>query len=225
MVELSFAAHQVFAGTAATLSTCRSQRICGVDRVFFSQEPVASRSTAQSSPMKTSSTSTLALAFFPWPTQARTPTAHSFSYAPSRPSGEVLLFLSGCHQLPLHIHRSPFCIPVHLCPCFCNSLPMFIRRLDGKHVVFGQVVKGLEVVKALEAVGSQSGKTSKPVSLLSQTHCIKICPTCACSRWGNGLRALHTCSRNASAADWSRNVVSGHDIKIYLALVHVSFAS
>ena len=35
--------------------------------------------------------------------------------------------------------------------------------LDGKHVVFGNVVEGMNVVKAIEAVGSQSGKTSKPV--------------------------------------------------------------
>jgi len=35
--------------------------------------------------------------------------------------------------------------------------------LDGKHVVFGTVTGGMEVVKAVEAVGSQSGKTSKPV--------------------------------------------------------------
>ncbi|WP_411024820.1 peptidylprolyl isomerase, partial [Salmonella sp. s57610] len=35
--------------------------------------------------------------------------------------------------------------------------------LDGKHVVFGQVVDGLNVVKAIEAVGSQSGATKKPV--------------------------------------------------------------
>jgi len=35
--------------------------------------------------------------------------------------------------------------------------------LDGKHVVFGSVVDGMNVVKAIEAVGSQSGKTSKPV--------------------------------------------------------------
>ena len=35
--------------------------------------------------------------------------------------------------------------------------------LDGKHVVFGTVCKGIEVVKACEAVGSDSGKTSKPV--------------------------------------------------------------
>jgi peptidylprolyl isomerase len=35
--------------------------------------------------------------------------------------------------------------------------------LDGKHVVFGQVTEGMKVVKAIEAVGSQNGKTSKPV--------------------------------------------------------------
>merc|ERR1712146_30286 len=35
--------------------------------------------------------------------------------------------------------------------------------LDGKHVVFGNVVEGMDVVKKVEAVGSQSGKTDKPV--------------------------------------------------------------
>jgi len=35
--------------------------------------------------------------------------------------------------------------------------------LDGKHVVFGKVVKGMAVVKAVETVGSQDGKTSKTV--------------------------------------------------------------
>jgi len=35
--------------------------------------------------------------------------------------------------------------------------------LDGKHVVFGSVTEGMDVVKKIEAVGSQSGKTSQPV--------------------------------------------------------------
>ena len=35
--------------------------------------------------------------------------------------------------------------------------------LDGRHVVFGSVVDGLDVVDTIEAVGSQSGMTSKPV--------------------------------------------------------------
>lgn len=39
--------------------------------------------------------------------------------------------------------------------------------LDGKHVVFGQVVEGMDVVKAMEAVGSSpSGRTSQPVVIV-----------------------------------------------------------
>jgi cyclophilin family peptidyl-prolyl cis-trans isomerase len=35
--------------------------------------------------------------------------------------------------------------------------------LDGKHVVFGKVVSGQDVVSAIEQVGNESGKTRVPV--------------------------------------------------------------
>ena len=35
--------------------------------------------------------------------------------------------------------------------------------LDGKHVVFGKVVEGMDVVQAIEKVGSQSGRTAAKV--------------------------------------------------------------
>ncbi|KAK9521968.1 hypothetical protein VZT92_018470 [Zoarces viviparus] len=37
--------------------------------------------------------------------------------------------------------------------------------LDGKHVVFGTVVEGMDVVRKMEGTGSQSGKTSTKVAI------------------------------------------------------------
>merc|ERR1712080_106110 len=47
--------------------------------------------------------------------------------------------------------------------------------LDGKHVVFGEVVSGYDsVVKKVEALGSRSGKTSKLVTI-RESGCLENC--------------------------------------------------
>ena len=48
---------------------------------------------------------------------------------------------------------------------FNIHLYVYKCRLDGKHVVFGRVIDGFDVIKAMEAKGSQSGKTSVPVEI------------------------------------------------------------
>ena len=37
--------------------------------------------------------------------------------------------------------------------------------LDGKHVVFGEVLEGKDVVNKLENIGSRSGRTSKTATI------------------------------------------------------------
>jgi len=43
--------------------------------------------------------------------------------------------------------------------------------LDGKHVVFGSVVEGMDVVKKIESFGSQNGKTSKKIVIAECGQC------------------------------------------------------
>ena len=42
-------------------------------------------------------------------------------------------------------------------------------HLNGKHTVFGEVTDGMDVLKKLEAAGSQSGRTSEPLSITKAT--------------------------------------------------------
>jgi len=54
--------------------------------------------------------------------------------------------------------------------CAATSSQFFITvaptpHLDGKHVVFGEVMEGVEVVRKMEAVGSSSGTPSATVSI------------------------------------------------------------
>lgn len=42
-------------------------------------------------------------------------------------------------------------------------------HLDGKHTIFGEVVDGTDVLEALEAAGSRSGRTSKPLMIEKAT--------------------------------------------------------
>ena len=45
--------------------------------------------------------------------------------------------------------------------------------LDGKHTIFGEVTEGLDVLKALEAAGSQGGQTSEPLKMEKVTIEVK----------------------------------------------------
>ena len=38
--------------------------------------------------------------------------------------------------------------------------------LDGKHVVFGEVINGFDIVKTIESYGSGNGKTSKVIKIV-----------------------------------------------------------
>ncbi|MCF1593028.1 peptidylprolyl isomerase [Streptomyces muensis] len=65
-------------------------------------------------------------------------------------------------------HDRPFLLSMANAGPATNGSQFFVTTvvtpwLDGKHVVFGEVVEGEDVVKAVEALGSRSGATSKKI--------------------------------------------------------------
>lgn len=55
--------------------------------------------------------------------------------------------------------------------CRCCRFKFFITTvetpwLNGKHVVFGAVTQGMEVVRQIESLGSSSGRTSQQITIV-----------------------------------------------------------
>ncbi len=67
-------------------------------------------------------------------------------------------------------HDRPFLLSMANAGPNTNGSQFFITTvvtpwLDGKHVVFGSVVDGSDLVKKIEALGSQSGRTSQKIEV------------------------------------------------------------
>ena len=87
---------------------------------------------------------------YPWPTRVRTRTGRSFSSAPSL---NVRYFFFHYHFY--HHHQQQTTNNQHS------------AGLNGRHVVFGRVLDGFDVLSDMENAGSASGKTRGIVRILS----------------------------------------------------------
>nr|ODN93840.1 peptidyl-prolyl cis-trans isomerase A [Cryptococcus depauperatus CBS 7841]ODN93852.1 peptidyl-prolyl cis-trans isomerase A [Cryptococcus depauperatus CBS 7841] len=73
-------------------------------------------------------------------------------------------------------HDRPYLLSMANAGSNTNGSQFFITTvvtswLDNKHVVFGEVVEGQELVRKIEGFGSQSGKTSAKITITSSGTC------------------------------------------------------
>merc|ERR1712025_320020 len=71
----------------------------------------------------------------------------------------------------IHRHTKKYLLSMANCGPNTNGSQFFITTvkcpwLDGKHVVFGEVISGQDVIDKCEGIGSSSGKTSRPVKIV-----------------------------------------------------------
>eukprot|EP00747_Dinoflagellata_sp_TGD_P208447 gnl/TRDRNA2_/TRDRNA2_81937_c1_seq1.p1 gnl/TRDRNA2_/TRDRNA2_81937_c1~~gnl/TRDRNA2_/TRDRNA2_81937_c1_seq1.p1 ORF type:complete len:343 (+),score=65.79 gnl/TRDRNA2_/TRDRNA2_81937_c1_seq1:2-1030(+) len=98
------------------------------------------------------------------------------------------------------------------CQFFITLAPA--HHLNGRHVVFGQVVKGFEFVREMEKVGTKSGKPSKKVAIVGCGELTEPKPT--------GSAELVVASSAEVAASSAELVASSAELEASLAELEVS---